>query len=57
MNELQKKINYQFKDIALLRQALTHRSMGKGNNERLEFLGDSVFTIVSATFQLARTQN
>jgi ribonuclease-3 len=46
MNELQKKINYQFKDIALLRQALTHRSMGKGNNERLEFLGDSVLGVV-----------
>ncbi|MDC9714534.1 MAG: ribonuclease III [Gammaproteobacteria bacterium] len=46
MKELQKKINYQFKDIALLKQALTHRSMGKGNNERLEFLGDSVLGAV-----------
>jgi ribonuclease-3 len=42
MDKLQKKINYQFKDINLLKQALTHRSVGKNNNERLEFLGDSI---------------
>ena len=42
MDKLQQKINYQFKDIALLKLALTHRSMGKNNNERLEFLGDSI---------------
>ncbi len=47
MKELQKKINYQFKNKALLKQALTHRSIGKGNNnERLEFLGDSVLGMV-----------
>lgn len=42
MEKLQRKINYQFKDISLLKRALTHRSMGMGNNERLEFLGDSI---------------
>ena len=42
MEKLQQKIHYQFKDISLLKLALTHRSMGKNNNERLEFLGDSV---------------
>lgn len=46
MKELQKKINYQFKDTRLLKQALMHRSVGKGNNERLEFLGDSVLGVV-----------
>ncbi|SMM99091.1 Ribonuclease III [uncultured Candidatus Thioglobus sp.] len=46
MDKLQKLINYQFKDIALLKQALTHRSVGKNNNERLEFLGDSVLGAV-----------
>ena len=29
-----------FRDPELLRQALRHRSAGKPNNERLEFLGD-----------------
>ncbi len=46
MDKLQQKINYQFKDIALLKLALTHRSMGRSNNERLEFLGDSILGVV-----------
>ena len=41
------KIEYQFIDNALLEQALTHRSVSKSlNNERLEFLGDSVLSLV-----------
>lgn len=35
-------IGHRFKDPALLQRALTHRSYGAENNERLEFLGDSV---------------
>jgi len=35
-------IGYRFNDPDLLRRALTHRSHGSANNERLEFLGDSV---------------
>lgn len=35
-------IGYRFNDPGLLRRALTHRSYGTANNERLEFLGDSV---------------
>jgi ribonuclease-3 len=46
MDKLQQKINYQFKDAALLKLALTHRSVGKNNNERLEFLGDSILGVV-----------
>ena len=42
MEKLQKNIFYQFIDIDLLKQALTHRSVSKKNNERLEFLGDSI---------------
>ncbi|MDC0492194.1 ribonuclease III, partial [Candidatus Pseudothioglobus singularis] len=38
MEKLQKKFTYKFNDIALLNQALTHRSVSKSNNERLEFL-------------------
>ena len=46
MEKLQKNFTYKFKDIALLKQALTHRSVSKSNNERLEFLGDSVLGCV-----------
>ena len=42
MVKLQKNLSYQFSDIELLNKALTHRSASKHNNERLEFLGDSV---------------
>lgn len=42
MSELEKKLGYTFRDGALLRQALTHPSMGKKDNQRLEFLGDAV---------------
>lgn len=38
--------DYQFKDEGLLFLALTHRSMGAKNNERLEFLGDSILGMV-----------
>ncbi len=46
MDKLQQKINHHFKDVTLLKQALTHRSVGRSNNERLEFLGDSVLGVV-----------
>ncbi|MBL4743394.1 MAG: ribonuclease III [Cycloclasticus sp.] len=45
---LQKKINATFSDHALLEQALTHCSIGPSNNERLEFLGDSILGFVIA---------
>lgn len=48
LNRLQKKIGAQFDDHALLEQALTHRSIGRSNNERLEFLGDSILGFVVA---------
>ncbi len=41
-------IDYRFEDPELLREALTHRSAGAGNNERLEFLGDSVLNMIIA---------
>lgn len=46
LDEFEKKINYIFIDRSLLKQALTHRSCGAINNERLEFLGDSVLNLV-----------
>lgn len=50
---LQHKLGYTFKDERLLKQALTHRSVQSHNNERLEFLGDSIlnFVIAEALFQ------
>jgi len=48
LKSLQRKIGYQFKDETLLNLALTHRSFSGNNNERLEFLGDAVLSIVIA---------
>ncbi|WP_460048639.1 ribonuclease III [Sessilibacter sp. MAH2] len=42
LERLQNRIGYHFQKSALLTQALTHRSFGANNNERLEFLGDSL---------------
>lgn len=52
MNSLEKRLNYEFKNIDLLKNALVHSSYAneiRGNvhsNERLEFLGDSVLSII-----------
>lgn len=48
LNKLQKIIGYKYKDEGLLEQALTHRSSGSKNNERLEFLGDGILNFVIA---------
>lgn len=45
---LLRKLGYQFVDPTLLVSALTHRSAGGVNNERLEFLGDAVLGLVIA---------
>lgn len=45
---LERALGYAFTNPAHLRQALTHRSYGHPNNERLEFLGDSVLNCVTA---------
>lgn len=45
---LQKKLGYQFQQVSLLEQALTHRSCKGQHNERLEFLGDAVLSMVVA---------
>lgn len=48
LNILQKKLGYTFKDETMLVRALTHRSAGSRHNERLEFLGDSLLSMVIA---------
>lgn len=46
LESLEAKIDYIFDNKKLLKRALTHRSFGAENNERLEFLGDSVLNCV-----------
>ncbi len=52
--ELQQSIGYEFKQLSLLEQAMTHSSFagGKnnGSNERLEFLGDSVLQLAVSRY-------
>ena len=49
LQSLQKKINIKFKDLNLLKKALTHKSYDSvNNNEKIEFLGDRVLGLVIA---------
>jgi ribonuclease-3 len=55
--ELEKRLSYSFKSPSLLLQALTHKSYANenrsetvGNNERLEFLGDTVLDFIISDF-------
>jgi ribonuclease-3 len=52
-------VDYRFSDLKLLEEALTHRSRGAINYERLEFLGDSVLNLVvsSRLFELKPDAN
>ena len=43
------QIGYRFRDPGLFEVALTHRSAGSRNNERLEFLGDSILSLTIST--------
>lgn len=46
-------LGYSFKNDGLLDVALTHRSVGGANNERLEYLGDAIlnFLVAEALYQ------
>ncbi|MDR3086945.1 MAG: ribonuclease III, partial [Azoarcus sp.] len=46
IDRLQSRLGHVFAEPSLLTQALTHRSFGQPNNERLEFLGDSILDCV-----------
>ncbi len=47
IKELEKSLDYQFKNKNLIIEALTHKSYKKPyNNERLEFLGDAVIDLI-----------
>lgn len=48
IDSLMRKLGYEFKNVDLLQTALTHRSVRGQNNERLEFLGDSLLNFIVA---------
>ena len=48
IEQIEKILNYHFNDNSLLELALTHRSFQGKNNERLEFLGDSILNFIIA---------
>jgi ribonuclease-3 len=48
LDEVCQKIGYHFKDSELLTMAMTHRSFSAVNNERVEFLGDSLLNMIIA---------
>jgi ribonuclease III len=59
LDRLSRLLDYQFKSLSYLKQALTHRSAGALNYERYEFLGDSIlsFVIANELFHLFPSQS
>ena len=59
--ELENNINYKFKDISLLENALTHKSYanehGTQSNEKFEFLGDSILEFISSKYLFTHFKN
>jgi len=49
LSALSRRLGFEFSDDTLLHRALTHRSFSPDNNERLEFLGDSVLNLIVST--------
>lgn len=56
LETLQDRLGYRFKEPALLKRALTHRSFGADHNERLEFLGDTVLSLAVSSLLYERFQ-
>jgi ribonuclease-3 len=56
--DIQNRIGYTFKDQSLLELALTHKSFSNtANNERLEFLGDSILNSIISEYLFLRFNN
>ncbi len=62
--ELEKKLEYSFRNKQLLTEALTHTSYNEGkrknrvtDNERLEFLGDSVINLIITNYLFRKFKN
>ena len=62
LNDLEKTINYSFKNKKILEQALTHKSYTNEqkncyHNEKLEFLGDAILQFLSTTLLFEKYNN
>ena len=57
LDDFEQTLGHRFSDPELLRTALTHRSQSAKNNERLEFLGDSVLNCIIAAELFRRFPN
>lgn len=58
LKDLQTQLCYVFKDETLLELALTHKSYSNSlNNERLEFLGDSILNSIISEYLFSRFTN
>jgi len=61
LREFEKNIGYEFKNIQLLKTALTHTSYAYENNvesnEKLEFLGDSILEFLSSKYLFNNYKN
>jgi len=56
--DLQNRLGYTFKDEALIELAITHKSFSNiSNNERLEFLGDSILNSIISEYLFNRFNN
>ena len=56
--DLQNRLDYTFKDDSLIELALTHKSFSNiSNNERLEFLGDSILNSIISEYLFIRFNN
>jgi ribonuclease-3 len=57
VERLERRLGYEFKDRDLLLRSLTNRSFGAHNNERLEFLGDSVLGLIVGEYLFRQYSN
>ena len=58
LNNLEKRLDYQFENQNLILEALTHKSYKKPyNNERLEFLGDAVLDLIVGEYLFDKFTN
>ena len=54
VDALQQRLGHRFADPGLLLRALTHRSFSADHNERLEFLGDAVLSVIISSLLFQR---
>ena len=58
LKDLQTKLKYEFNNIELLELALVHKSSNNSsNNERLEFLGDTILNSVISQYLFKKLPN